>query len=98
MSVYTVGIWITKPGQEDEFAGRWREMAEWTNREVSSEARGTLLQDREQRNRVVSFGPWPNLADIERWRSDPGFAPRAAVMRDLLDDFSPMTLDDVTVG
>ena len=69
MSVYTVGIWITKPGQEDEFAGHWREKAEWTNREVSSEARGTLLQDREQRNRFVSFGPWPlsgNHAEPDR--------------------------------
>ena len=50
MAVYTVGIWIVKPGREDEFADAWREMAEWTTRSVNSAASGTLLRDRERTN------------------------------------------------
>ena len=98
MAVYTVGIWIVKPGREDEFADGWREMAEWTTRSVSSGASGTLLRDRERTNRFVSFGPWASVADIDAWRADPGFGERVGRMRDLLEDFSPMTLDDVTVA
>src|SRR5438309_7603537 len=96
MAVYTVGIWITKPGRQDEFARRWREMAEWTEREIAAAARGTLLRDREQTNRFVSFGPWASLSDIEAWRANPGFGDRVGGMRELLEEFSPMTLDDVT--
>jgi heme-degrading monooxygenase HmoA len=98
MAVYTVGIWITKPGHEDEFARRWREMADWTEREIPAAASGTLLRDRDQPNRFVSFGPWPSANDIEAWRANPGFAERVGGMRPLLEEFSPMTLDDVTVS
>jgi heme-degrading monooxygenase HmoA len=98
MAVYTVGIWITKPGREDEFARRWREMAVWTEREVVAAARGTLLRDREQSNRFVSFGPWACVSDIEAWRANPGFGDRVGAMRELLEEFSPMTLDEVTTA
>jgi heme-degrading monooxygenase HmoA len=98
MAVYTVGIWITKPGREDDFARRWREMAEWTEQEMTSAASGTLLRDREQPNRFVSFGPWASLNDIEAWRANPGFIVRVGAIRELLEEFSPMTLDDVTAG
>lgn len=98
MAVYTVGIWIVKPGREDEFADSWREMAAWTIRSVNSAASGTLLRDCEHTNRFVSFGPWPSVADIDAWRADPGFADRVGRMRDLLEEFSPMTLDDVTAA
>ena len=98
MAVYTVGIWIAKPGREDEFAQRWREMAEWTEREIPSAASGTLLRDHERPNRFVSFGPWASLGDIEAWRANPGFGDRVSGMRPLLEEFSPMTLDDVTTG
>lgn len=96
MAVYTVGIWTTKPGQEEAFARRWREMAAWTAREVNPGAVGTLLRDRGQANRFISFGPWPSLADIEAWRAHPGFGERVGGMRDLLEGFEAMTLDDVT--
>jgi len=96
VSVFTAGLWVTKPGCEDEFAARWREMADWTRREISPEARGTLLRDRDRPNRFMSVGPWPSLEAINAWRAHPGFAERVSKMRDLLEEFSPMTLDDVT--
>lgn len=60
MSVYTMGIWQAKPGREDEFAAAWWEFAEWTGREFLGveKTNGTLLRDRDQPGRFVSFGPW----------------------------------------
>lgn len=96
MALYTVGIWITKPGREAEFVERWREMADWTLREIATAGSGTLLRDRERGNRFVSFGPWADLRDIDAWRAHPGFAERVGRMRELLEEFSPMTLDEVS--
>lgn len=98
MTVYTMGTWITRPEQAEEFARRWREMAEWTVQSVEGARDGVLLRDRAQSNRFVSFGPWPDLAAIEAWRANPGFQQRVAGMRELLEDFTPATLDEVTQG
>lgn len=98
MTVYTLGIWVTKAGREDEFAACWRDFARWTLDEVDATASGTLLRDRDNPSRFVSFGPWSDPAMIEAWRAHPGFAERVARMRELLVDFSPMTLDEVTLA
>ena len=51
-----MGIWQVKPGSEDDFITAWQEMADWTMREVQgAEPGGTLLRDREQPSRFVSF-------------------------------------------
>jgi heme-degrading monooxygenase HmoA len=98
MSVYTMGIWLVKAGREDEFVAAWQEMAEWTMREVEgAEPGGTLLRDRGQPDRFVSFGPWPDEETIAGWRNNPGFKERVGRMRDLLQDFSPAILDPVAL-
>jgi quinol monooxygenase YgiN len=55
----------------------------------------TLLRDREQPNRFISFGPWESVEAIGAWRANPGFQERVSKMREMLEDFSPMTLDEV---
>jgi heme-degrading monooxygenase HmoA len=96
MSVYTMGIWQVKPGSEEDFVAAWQEMADWTMREVeAAQAGGTLLRDREQPNRFVSFGPWPDEQAIASWRGSSGFKERISRIRNLLQDFSPATLDPV---
>ncbi|MGI8827333.1 MAG: antibiotic biosynthesis monooxygenase family protein [Chloroflexota bacterium] len=96
MSVYSLGIWIVKPGREGDFVEAWREMADWTTREMTGGEKGTLLRDREQPNRFVSFGPWDSVEAITAWRAHPGFRERVGKLREMLDDFSPTTLDDVS--
>jgi heme-degrading monooxygenase HmoA len=56
---------------------------------------GTLLRDREQPSRFISFGPWPDDEAIAGWRGSSGFKERVGRIRDLLQDFSPATLDPV---
>jgi quinol monooxygenase YgiN len=91
-SVWTHGIWIVKPGREDEFVLAWTEMAEWT-RSRMPEAHGTLLRDREEPNRFHSFGPWSSEDVVRRWRSDPGFQTRVAAIENLLERFEPRLMD-----
>ena len=100
MTLYTVGIWVVKPGHEDAFVRAWREMADWTMREVVGETAegqgGKLLRDREEPHRFISFGPWESLEAIEAWRAQPGFQDRVRRMQEMLEQLTPMTLDDVS--
>jgi heme-degrading monooxygenase HmoA len=98
MSVYTMGIWLVKPGREDDFVAAWQEMADWTMREVDgAQAGGTLLRDRDHRSRFVSFGPWPDDQTVAAWRGSPGFQERVSRIRNFLEEFNPATLDPVAV-
>ena len=92
MSVFTLGIWTVKEGREDDFVRAWRELAERTKEDFPDET-ATLLRDREQQNRFVSFGPWESLDQIEQWRNSTTFQAGVGKIRELLDDFAPSTLD-----
>ena len=52
-----------------------------------------LLRDRHRPSEFRSFGPWPDLDAIERFRSEVG--PRLAAMHELLESFETLTLDEV---
>jgi heme-degrading monooxygenase HmoA len=92
MSVFTLGVWTVQEGREDDFVRAWRDLAERT-KEDFSDATATLLRDREQPNRFVSSGPWESLDQIEQWRNSNTFQAGVGKIRELLDDFSPSTLD-----
>jgi heme-degrading monooxygenase HmoA len=92
MSVFTLGIWTVKEGREDEFVRAWRDLAERTKEDFPDET-ATLLCDREQRNRFVSFGPWESLDQIEQWRDSTTFKEGVGRIREFLDEFAPSTLD-----
>ena len=53
----------------------------------------TLLRDRDQPNRFISFGPWESLDQIEQWRHSETFKIGAKKLRDFLDDFAAHTMD-----
>lgn len=91
---YSSGVWIAIPGREAEFIAAWREFATWSLGAVGA-SWATLLQDRSQFNRFVSFGPWDSLDQIEAWRSNPGFAERVARIRPLIERLDASTLEAV---
>jgi heme-degrading monooxygenase HmoA len=92
MSVYTLGIWTVKPGREETFVEAWKELADDTKADFPDET-ATLLRDRDQPNRFISFGPWESLEQIERWRSSDTFTHGVGKLRELLEDFAPHTMD-----
>jgi heme-degrading monooxygenase HmoA len=92
MTVFTLGIWTVKAGREDDFVREWKELADRTKGDFPDET-ATLLRDREQSNRFISFGPWESLDQIERWRASETFKHGVTKIRQLLDEFAPLTLD-----
>lgn len=92
---YSSGVWIAKPGREEEFVAAWRKFAEWSLATIEGAGWAKLLRDRVQSNRFLSFGPWENVEGIEAWRSHPGFAERLGRIRELIENLEPSTLEAV---
>jgi heme-degrading monooxygenase HmoA len=57
----------------------------------------TVLRDRDQPNRFISYGPWPSLDEIAAWRESPTFRHGVGRIRALPDEFEPHTMDAVVV-
>lgn len=93
-SVWTHGTWVAKPGNEEAFVAAWSKLARESQPAFGS-GRPVLLRDRDRRNAFLSFGPWPDLETIERFRASDMFKDAVAEIRPLLESFEPMTLDEV---
>jgi heme-degrading monooxygenase HmoA len=83
-----------KPGREDDFVASWDALAQWTL-DRGFDTHGTLVRDRSDPQRFVSFGPWRSVEDAERWRAEPEFQARVARLDALLESFEPGTYDVV---
>jgi heme-degrading monooxygenase HmoA len=98
VTVYTVGLWRVKPGEEDAFVSAWREMATKTASAFPG-ATAVLLQDRDTPGLFVSSGPWESLEQIESWRASATFTAGVAGIRPHLDSFEAHTMEPVvTIG
>jgi heme-degrading monooxygenase HmoA len=93
VSVYTLGIWLVKPGHEDDFVKAWKEMADQTHKDYPG-GRGLLMRDRDVPNRFISTGPWASLEQVEQWRASAAFTEGLASIRDIIEHFEPHTLDE----
>lgn len=97
MATFSISVWTVREGREREFETAWRELSEYTAVQmVGRKEPSRLLRDRDQPNRFVSVAQWDSADTIRAWRAGPAFSERVARMGGLLEDFSPMTLDDVT--
>jgi len=91
---YTSGLWTVKPGKEADFVAAWEELAKWVVEKLGAEE-AHLLQDLEQPQRFISFGPWKDLGSIKAWRERSEFAEFIAKMKELCVDIQPRTLKSV---
>ena len=96
MSVYTLGIWTARQGQEDEFIAAWQAMATATADRFPG-GQAVLLRDRDKPNQFISSGPWTSLEEVERWRASDVFEQGVSRIRPLLESFEPHTMDPVVV-
>jgi heme-degrading monooxygenase HmoA len=90
--VFTLGIWTVKNGREGDFVDAWRALADRTKSDFPEET-ATLLRDRDEPNRFISFGPWESLEQIEQWRSSDTFKQGVGALRAMLDHFEAHTMD-----
>ena len=93
--LWTLGNWMAKPGHVEEFRQAWQSFAEWTALNQPGAIEAFLLQDLQDANRFVSFGPWKSQDDIASWRATPEFGAFVTRVRELCDDFQPNTLHQV---
>ena len=91
---FTLATYRVKPGREDEFIERWRDLAD----SFASLARppywGTLIRSHADRSLFHSFGPWESAADDAAMRSD---AAATAAFRTLYELCEELTPDDYEV-
>jgi heme-degrading monooxygenase HmoA len=90
--IYTVGIWTVKPGREHEFVRLWSSLGTRTLEDHPGSV-GTLLRDRRDPRRFVSFGPWDSLEEVEEWRGSAAFQETVGELGELLEHFEPGTFD-----
>lgn len=90
--IYTLGVWTTKAGKEDEFITLWQSFADWTTNHMSGAGKGTLLQSADHPRRFISFGPWKDAESVSSWRQQPEFKAFAEKARELCDEFEPQTM------
>jgi quinol monooxygenase YgiN len=93
--LWTVGIWMAKPGCAEAFREAWQSFAEWTSLNQAGASEAFLLRDAQDPNRHISFGPWRSEDDISGWRGTPEFTAFVGRVRELCDEFQPNTLHQV---
>jgi heme-degrading monooxygenase HmoA len=93
---YTSGVWVVKPGQEDDFVRAWEEFVGWASGFPGS---GTfrLVRDVDHPNRFLSFAPWESGEAQTAWRQQPDFPERLGQVRAHCDEFHSSTYELVTV-
>ncbi|MCG2622194.1 antibiotic biosynthesis monooxygenase [Arthrobacter sp. I2-34] len=96
MSVYSLGIWLVKPGREGDFERAWQELARRTEEEFPGR-KAVLMHDRDVHNRFISTGPWESVEQIEQWRASEAFTGSLEPIKDLIERFEPHTLDEAVV-
>ena len=96
--LFTSGIWVAKEGKEKNFVREWEAFANWSVRDKLGSGAPYLLQDINNPRCFISFGPWPDLATIERWRRTKEFQTFVKKVKDLCEKFDPSTMKVVALG
>jgi heme-degrading monooxygenase HmoA len=96
-TLYSLGIWHSKAGKEDEFFSEWKKFAEWTIAHYPGAREAILLEDVSEKNRFISLGPWENNESIDGWRKSPEFKEAFMKFRELCYDIQPNTMRSVAV-
>ncbi len=93
--LYTLGIWSVKPGNERAFIDAWQSFADWTCKHQSGAVHAVLLQDTEQPQRFISYGPWNDEKSIKEWRQRTEFQEFLKRARALCDNIEPLMMQSV---
>ena len=96
--IFTSAIWLIKEDKEEAFIREWAAFANWSVRNKLGSGTPYLLQNINNLRYFLSFGPWPDLATIEKWRQTKEFQTFVKKVKDLCEKFDPYTLKVVGLG
>ena len=84
---YTSGNWLVREGQEETFAQRWQNFAEWSAKNVSGSGDFYLIQDKNDPRHFISFGSWESPEAVDAWRQLPEFKEFLGKCKELCEEF-----------
>ncbi len=93
--VYSVGLWTARPGKEEMFKKSWEDFADWSKRNIPGAITALLLQDKDDPRKFLTVGPWKDDASVQKWRASPEFKAFVGRVKELCDEFRPMTFKAV---
>jgi len=96
--LFTFGNWFVKLGKEEDFKKEWKEFADWSIRNKLGSNTPYLLQDITNARHFISFGPWPDVQTIKKWRQTEEFQLFVEKAKELCERFEPNTLKLVALG
>jgi heme-degrading monooxygenase HmoA len=87
VTTWASGDWSVKPGNEEEFVGRWRDWLQWSRDNIAGFRSATLIRDAQDASHFVSFSDWADVESRESWKNSEGFREKFASCQDLCDRF-----------
>ena len=94
-TVYTLGIWTVKSGNEGVFIKTWDDFARWTSKNQKGAQTAILVQDEDNPRKFISFGPWQDRDAAMQWRNTPEFKQAFGKFRELCSEIQPHTMQCV---
>ena len=92
---YSSGLWVVKPGEDDEFVEAWKGFVGWA-REMDGSQTFRLVRDLDHPDHFMSFAPWDDFETQHAWKQHPEFPERIGRVRRHCEDFQPSTYELVT--
>jgi heme-degrading monooxygenase HmoA len=92
---YTSGIWVVKPGEEDDFIAAWKKFAASGRAAPGCVGALRLVRDVDEPNRFMSFGPWESVEAQQNWKATDVFREGMTRARRHVDDFTPAVYEVV---
>jgi quinol monooxygenase YgiN len=92
---FSLGIWLIKPGKENEFIKLFQNFAEQIFDRNLGAIEVYLLQDIQQPGRIITSGPWESLQKIDEWRKLPEFREFFAKAKELSLEVTPLTMKPI---
>jgi heme-degrading monooxygenase HmoA len=91
---YTSGVWVVRPGEENDFVEAWKEFVA-LGAEMPGSGTFRLVRDAGQPGRYMSFAPWESFDAQRAWREHPEFQERLDRARTHCNDFDTHTYEFV---
>lgn len=85
----SLAIWTVKPGNAKAFIRAWDDFAKWTAGNIKGARTAVLIQDIEDPQKFISFGPWENRDILMKWRDNPEFKNAFMTFRVLCSGIEP---------